>query len=414
MSSKSPSVQALWRGPADTLGVVQPLLGKMLCMTASQAGKMSTIRRNHGLTRVQVFGQLIGSGVLRAMVTRDDQWAYRIPFALQWIWPVPLICGIYFAPESPWWLVRMSRMEEARTALLRLVSVEQEGTYDVDKAVTLMAVTVAQERKLGTGTRYWDLFRGVDLRRTYVACACWMIQVLSGTGLRVYSTYFYIQYVGRQNQNRPYRERLTACRAGLPTEKAFDMTLAGYALGILGVLVAWALLPKVGRRRLYLFGLVSLCACLLAVGILGSVEQPSDVSIAWAIGSILLVYTFFYDITIGPVCYSLVSEIPSVRLKSKTIVLARASYNVAGIVSNVITPYMLNPSAWNWGAKAGFFWAGACMLSLVFTFFCIPEPKDRTYAELNILFQRRVSARRFADTAVNLYDTEEGDYRESD
>lgn len=31
------------------------------------------------------MGQFIASGVLRAVLTRDDQWAYRIPFALQWM-----------------------------------------------------------------------------------------------------------------------------------------------------------------------------------------------------------------------------------------------------------------------------------------------------------------------------------------
>lgn len=30
--------------------------------------------------------------------------------------------------------------------------------------------------------------------------------------------------------------------------------------------------------------------------------------------------------------------------------------NVVGIVTNVLTPYMLNPSAWNWRNYAGFFW----------------------------------------------------------
>jgi SP family general alpha glucoside:H+ symporter-like MFS transporter len=40
------------------------------------------------------------------MLNRTDEWSYRIPFALQWIWPIPLMIGIAFAPESPWWLVR--------------------------------------------------------------------------------------------------------------------------------------------------------------------------------------------------------------------------------------------------------------------------------------------------------------------
>lgn len=48
------------------------------------------------------LGQLIAIGVIRSMFTRTDQWAYRIPYALQWMWPVPLVIGVAFAPESPW------------------------------------------------------------------------------------------------------------------------------------------------------------------------------------------------------------------------------------------------------------------------------------------------------------------------
>ncbi len=59
---------------------------------------------------------------------------------------------------------------------------------------------------------------------------------------------------------------------------------------------------------------------------------------------------------------------------------------------------MLNPTAWNWGAKSGFFWFGWTFLCLVWTFFRLPEPKGRTYGELDILFENRVSARKFKTT----------------
>jgi SP family general alpha glucoside:H+ symporter-like MFS transporter len=125
------------------------------------------------------------------------------------------------------------------------------------------------------------------------------------------------------------------------------MAIGQYALGIVGVICAWFLLPRFGRRTFYLVGLVCMTILLFIIGILGAVSNPPTTGIAWTVGSLLLVYTFFYDISVGPVCYSLVSEIPSVRLRSKSIVLARASYNCLNIVTGVITPYMLNPGAWN-------------------------------------------------------------------
>lgn len=26
----------------------------------------------------------------------------QIPFAIQWLWPLPILVGVIFAPESPW------------------------------------------------------------------------------------------------------------------------------------------------------------------------------------------------------------------------------------------------------------------------------------------------------------------------
>lgn len=54
------------------------------------------------------FGQLIGAGVNEGFQPLTTQWAYRIPFAIQWVWPIPLAAILFFAPESPWWLVHKS------------------------------------------------------------------------------------------------------------------------------------------------------------------------------------------------------------------------------------------------------------------------------------------------------------------
>lgn len=189
--------------------------------------------------------------------------------------------------------------------------------------------------------------------------------------------------------------------AGLSDENAFNFNLGQYAMGAVGTILSWFLMPHLGRRFLYLYGLGSLFALLMVVGgmgVLGTARGPS-----LAAGSLLLIYTFIYDFTVGPVCYSLVADIPSTRLKIKTVVLARNLYNVGGIINNIIMPRMLLPTEWNWGAKCGFFWAGVCLLIWTYHYFRLPEPKGRTYGEMDVLFENRVSARKFRHTRVDQF-----------
>jgi len=327
-----------------------------------------------------VFGQLIASGVLRAMVERDDKWGYKIPFAIQWIWPVPIIIGLIYAPESPWWLVRKERHEDARNALRRLTA-KDDPNINLDDTIAMMEHTNALEKAASAGTSYLDCFRRTDLRRTEVVCMTWAVQTLCGGALMGYSTYFYEQ-------------------AGLSTEHAFTMSMGQFALGAVGTIFSWLLMGWFGRRTLYLAGEVVMCIFLLIIGCLGTVPRDNQ-GAQWAIGSMLLLYTFTYDATVGPVCYSLVSEMSSTRLRAKTVVLARNLYNILGLVVNILTPRMLNPTAWNWGAKAGFFWAVSCLICVVWTYFRLPEPKGRTYGELDVLFEQKVSARKFKTTVVD-------------
>ena len=284
------------------------------------------------------LGQVIGIGVIKSMLGRTDQWAYRIPYSLQWMWPVPLLIGILLAPESPWWLVRKGRIEDAKRSLLRLTSLNRETDFDADETVAMMVHTTALEEKITQGTSYLDCFRGTDLRRTEIVCMCWAIQNLSGNSFSGYSTYFLEQ-------------------AGLADAKAYDFALGQYGINMAGVFGAWFLMTLgIGRRSLYLYGLCGLCTMLFILGFLGLVPRDHKKESSLATGSIMLVWALCYQLSVGTVCYSLVAELSTRRLQIKTVVLGRNLYNVVGIICSVLTPYMLNPSAWNWGNYTGFFW----------------------------------------------------------
>lgn len=250
----------------------------------------------------------------------------------------------------------------------------------------MMVETNKLEMDISIGTSYLDCFKGTNLRRTEIACACWLIQTWCGSTFMGFSSYFYQQ-------------------AGLPTDYAFNLSMGQYALGMVGAVCSWFMMAKVGRRDIYLWGCVSLLALLFIIGFT-ALTPDDNMAAKWAIGSMLIIFTFVYDLTVGPVCYSLVAEMSSTRLKAKTIVIARNFYNVGGIVVNVLTNYQLTPApeGWGWGAKAAFFWIGTCSACIVWIYFRLPEPKGRTYGELDILFERKISARKFATTVIGLSD----------
>jgi SP family general alpha glucoside:H+ symporter-like MFS transporter len=209
----------------------------------------------------------------------------------------------------------------------------------------------------------------------------WITQQVCGTSLVSWATTFYEQ-------------------AGFSIDNAFNLSLGIYGIAIFGAVISWPLQARFGRRRLYLCGLSALLAILVVGGIVGAL--PTSRGQLWTLGSLLLILTFVYDMTIGPVCYVLVAEIPSTRLRVKTVVMARTTYNLAGILINWMTPRMLSPSVWNWKGKSCFFFAGTTTLCLIWCFWRLPETFGLSYLEIDILFERKAKLSKFRELRANL------------
>src|ERR1700744_2957249 len=107
-----------------------------------------------------ILGQFISAGLLRGLVHRQDQWGYRIPFAVQWIWPTFLIPLIFFAPESPYHLVRQNKLEEAERSIRRL---QAPGPgLDPKKTLAQIVYTNNLEEQLSVGTTVGSISLGAS------------------------------------------------------------------------------------------------------------------------------------------------------------------------------------------------------------------------------------------------------------
>ncbi|EFX01607.1 alpha-glucoside:hydrogen symporter [Grosmannia clavigera kw1407] len=331
-----------------------------------------------------IIGQLIAAGILAGLVDRTDEWSFRIPFALQWAWPAVITPVLLLAPESPWHLVRTRQLDKAEASLCRLQRQSTAGC-DINAKSTLAHIvqTNEMEKRVTPGTSYWDCFRGIERRRTEIACMAFAGQVLAGSAFAYNSTYFFQQ-------------------VGLQAHQTYILNTGGTALAFVGTLVNWfALMPRYGRRQIYLWGIMSMTAILVIIGVLNIwLEESRAVGMIQAI--LTLTWTFVFQVSIGQLGWTIPAEVSSTRLRQKTVCLARNSYYIAQISGNVVQPYFMNPDQLNLKGYASFFWSGTALLTFTWAFFRLPETRGRTYEELDWLFAKKTPTRKFGSARVHV------------
>lgn len=335
---------------------------------------------------VQVLGSLIAIGILRGTENRADKWSYKVPFITEYAFPLIFIVGAFLAPETPWFLVKKGRYEEAAKSLKRTGYAD-----DVDNTIAHMKETILLENQSSSGITYLDCFRGTNLRRTLICAMAYSGQFLSGVNLvSSYCTYFFEL-------------------AGVTTDHAFDLSLGLFGLGIVGNLLSWPLMTMVGRR----WGYISTASCttllMFLIGFLG-LAPTSNTGAMYAKSVMLMIFYFVYNIGLGPMVYVLIAELPNTRLRGKTLGIACFVPHVLSISITAGLPYAMGTTEANWGSKTGFLFAGLGAILVVWAFFHLPESKGRTFEELDILFNRKISARRFQSTDLTDFDREAAVY----
>lgn len=325
------------------------------------------------------MGSLICSGILKGFDSDSSEWGYRIPFAIQWIWPIITIPIVFISPESPWWYIKKEKYGKAEEALKKLI-VKNSTEIDIRKTVEMMKKTVALERSLEDDTiTFRECFRGTARRRTEIVIMVFVCADFCGMFL---SPSYYFEQVG------------------LSTSAAYDLNIGvSAAVFVSGVVAIGILIPMFPRRWIFFIGLTSCTAIMLLSGCLACAYQSRAMD--WAQGMLFLVCDVIYSGTLGPLSYIFLTEVPSTRLKPKSVSLSIAIDALCGIVTNVANPYLINPGEANLKGKSQFVWGGISVINCIWVYFRLPETKNRTYEEIDILFEREVSVRDFKNYVIS-------------
>ncbi|KAK0386977.1 hypothetical protein NLU13_5291 [Sarocladium strictum] len=330
-------------------------------------------------------GSFLAAGILYGSLQLPGDSAYRVPYGLQWVWIPPLFLVAFFAPESPWYLVRRGKIEEAEKNIRRLARKDYYTDEMMADTVALMKHTNEMERVEAEDSSYADCFRGTNFRRTLIVMMAWWVQIFNGQGITAYATIF-LRSVGMSESN------------------AFRYSMAIQSVNIVATGTAIILMGKIGRRLFYLFGTASIGVCMLAIGIMGFAATRKQVAVPVAV--FMIITNLCFKLSLGPSCYTIVGEMSSNRVRAQTIVIGRAIYVCGQIASNQLNPRMLNDNAgsWNWGPRAGIFYFGFDVVWFIWTWFYLPETKNRSFADIDYLFQKKTPAREFTTAPIDLFE----------
>ncbi|KIW45830.1 uncharacterized protein PV06_01541 [Exophiala oligosperma] len=325
-----------------------------------------------GLSVVSIqTGALIAAGVNWATHGVLSSLSWRLPIGLQIIFPMLIALCTFFVADSPTAYLIKGQDAQAEESLRKV----RRGYSDADIQEEMDNLKMQKSLRAAEKEVHWiDIFRGVDLRRTILATYAGVFVSLSGL---IYATNYATIFLAQVGATNVY--------------------LLVFALNILtfaGAITGGILLDIIGRRPLALWSFTALLIIDIVIGALGFADA-SDSKVAKAIAGFSLMFGFFVSVGFGPLTYINTAELATARLRNKTNAYALLSNSLTSLTVTYVFPYITNADAGDLGAKVYLIFAGCMAVCLVFTFFCFPEVKGRTPAEVDEMFQDRLPARKF-------------------
>ncbi|PMD50968.1 putative sugar transporter [Hyaloscypha bicolor E] len=323
-----------------------------------------------------VLGQCLAYVVIRQTQGLENANAYRILFAVQWIFAAIGLGVLFFFPESPYFLVAQGRIEKAKNNARRLYN----KNFDVDGLISSIELLLKHEAEDQKSASYRECFRGTNTLRTLIAMSTFFIQSICGIGWIIGYMAYFLQL------------------GGLGVGAAFTVTMILSFIMLIGNMVGWVFVERFGRRGTALYGSVTLSVSLLAIGITGCFKSSNAI---WVQVVFMAIWSFTYQSTIGSVAWPIVTEVSKSTLRGHTQSLATITTGIVGAVSGVCLPFLVNPDQGNMGGKVGFIYGTLLGLSCIGVWWYYPETKGRTFAEIDRLFEMGIRPRDFEKTRLD-------------
>ena len=302
------------------------------------------------------IGLLLSAIVNNATKDKASHDSWRIPIAMQFIWGLILAVGMILLPESPRWLIKRGRDEDAARALSRLTSLppdHPELLAELDE----VRVAFHHEQELNKSS-YLDCFRSSDNKirlRTLTGIFVQAWQQLTGINFIIYYGTVFFKNSGISDP--------------------FLITIATNIINVFMTLPGMWGVERFGRRRSLLVGAAGMCICEYLVAIVGVTVSTSNMAGQKVLVAFVCIYSAFFASTWGPITWVITGEIFPLNIRAKAMSLSIASNWLWNFGIGYAIPYLVNkqPGSAGLGVKVFFIWGSTCAGCFLFAYFFIPE-----------------------------------------
>lgn len=287
----------------------------------------------------------------------EHVWRYMLSIAA--LPAVFLFFGMLKLPESPRWLVEQRRAKEARDVLSKIRPEERVNSELKEIQENIECETKEEESSLQELALPWVrriIFLGIGIS---------VVQQITGVNT--------IIYYGTQ----------ILTNSGFSTKAALIGNVANGLISIIATFVGIWLLGKIGRRPMFIGGLIGTTLSLFLIGILSNVMAGSDY-LPYIVLSLTVTFLAFQQGAISPVTWLMLAEIFPLKIRGLGMGISVLCLWMINFFIGLTFPVLLAGI----GLSSTFFmFASFGIFSILFVYKFVPETRGLSLEQLEASFR---------------------------